>query len=142
MTRVDFYFNVPDKLIQAAELAAIALAKQRRLFVFTSGMDEAAQMQTVLWSHPPTSFLPHCLGSHPLATETPIVIDCKEASLQQDDILINLSAERPAFFSRFRGLIELVGLEEPDRAEARARFRFYRDRGYDIHTHDIAGVDT
>ena len=35
-------------------------------------------------------------------------------------------------------LIEIVSLDEEDRAQARDRFRFYRDRGYEIRTHDLS----
>ena len=34
-------------------------------------------------------------------------------------------------------LVEIVGTEEADREAARARFRFYRDRGYEIRTHNL-----
>jgi DNA polymerase-3 subunit chi len=56
----------------------------------------------------------------------------------QDDVLINLQAQHPPFFSRFRHLIELVGAEESDKIAARARFKFYRDRGYTIKSTDVA----
>lgn len=138
MTRIDFYFNVENKFRQAAELAQVALKKQRRLFMLTSDADAALQLETTLWSHPPTGFLPHCRGDHPLAQETPIVIDWRDQPPPQDDILVNLSALRPPHFSRFKGLIELVGLDEDDRLAARERYRYYRDRGYDLHTHDQA----
>lgn len=137
MTRIDFYFNVADKFRQVAELAQMALSRQRRLCVFTSGANAAAQLESALWAHPPTGFLPHCRSDHPLAAETPIVINWEGAQLLHDDILINLTPAHPAFFSRFKGLIELVGLDEDDRSEARARFRFYRDRGYEIKSHDV-----
>lgn len=138
MTRIDFYFNVEDKFRQAAELAQVALHKQRRLFMLTSDAEAAVLLETTLWSHPPTGFLPHCRSDHALASETPIVIDWHDQPPPQDDILVNLTATRPAFFSRFKGLVELVGLDEADRVEARARFRYYRDRGYELHTHDQA----
>lgn len=136
MTRIDFYFNLEDKFRQAAELAEQALRKQRRLLMLTAGSEAAAQLETVLWSHPPTGFLPHCRADHPLAQQTPIVVDWRDAEPLHDDILVNLSELRPTHFSRFKGLIELVGLDEDDRAAARERFRFYRDRGYELHTHD------
>lgn len=136
MTRIDFYFNVEDKFRQVAELAEAALSRQRRLFIYTAGAEVTARLESALCTHNPTGFLPHCRSSHPLAGETPIVIDWKEADPRHDDILINLTAVQPAFFSRFRGLIELVGLEENDRTAARNRYRFYRDRGYEIRNHD------
>ena len=137
MTRIDFYFNVPDKFRQVAELAHQALGRQRRLFIYTTGANEAAALESVLWSHPSTGFLPHCRSDHPLGPETPIVIDWQGENLLHDDILINLTPNHPPFFSRFKGLIEVVGLEEDDRSTARSRFRFYRDRGYEIKSHDV-----
>lgn len=139
MTRIDFYFNVEDKFRQVAELAQHAVNRQRRLFIYTQDIEAAAQLESALWSHPPTSFLPHCRSDHALNTETPIIIDWQGQNLLHDDVLINLTAEHPPFFSRFKGLIEVVGRDEEDRSTARVRFRFYRDRGYEIKSHDVTG---
>jgi len=43
----------------------------------------------------------------------------------------------PSYFSRFRRVVEIVTRDSDDRALARDRFRFYRDRGYEITTHDL-----
>jgi DNA polymerase-3 subunit chi len=138
MTRIDFYFNIEDKFRHVAELAQHAVSRQRRLFIYTADMQAAARLESILWSHPPTGFLPHCRSDHPLVAETPIIIDWQGQNLLHDDVLINLTPEYPPFFSRFKGLIEVVGREEDDRSTARARFRFYRDRGYEIKSHDVA----
>jgi DNA polymerase-3 subunit chi len=50
-----------------------------------------------------------------------------------------LQHPQPVFFSRFRRLIEIVGLDEADKAKARIRYKFYRDRGYEIKNYDAAG---
>ncbi len=139
MTRIDFYFNVENKFRHLAELAGQALSRQRRLYVFVPDEAAAAQLEDALWTCVPTGFLPHCRPDHALATETPIVIDWRGDNLTHDDVLINLRPDYPPFFSRFKGLIEIVGTDEADRMGARGRFRFYRDRGYDIRSHDIAG---
>jgi DNA polymerase-3 subunit chi len=52
--------------------------------------------------------------------------------LCQDDILINLSQKQLTVFSRFQQLIELVGADEEEKAMARRRYKFYRDRGYEV----------
>jgi len=59
--------------------------------------------------------------------------------LIHDDVLVNLQAQHPPFFSRFRRLIEIVGVDEEDKAAARIRYRFYRDRGYEIKSFDVMG---
>ena len=35
-------------------------------------------------------------------------------------------------------LIEIVSLDDADVGAARARYRFYRDRGYEIRSHDLS----
>jgi DNA polymerase III subunit chi len=139
MTRIDFYFNVDNKLGYLAELASTALSRQRRLFVFVPDESVAAKAEHAFSSHVPTAFLPHCRVHHALAEETPILIDWQGEQLLHDDVLVNLRSEYPPFFSRFKRLIEIVGKDDADREEARGRYRFYRDRGYEIHSHDITG---
>ena len=77
-----------------------------------------------------------------LAGETPIWIDhVVEHPGDQPDracVLINLQAEPPPFFSRFERLAEIVGIDEEDAVAARARYRFYRERGYELRTHNLA----
>jgi DNA polymerase-3 subunit chi len=52
---------------------------------------------------------------------------------------VNLRREVPPFFSRFHRLVEIVAAaDEDDAHEARTRFRYYRDRGYELRTHDMS----
>jgi len=69
---------------------------------------------------------------------TPIVIDYLATEPAHDQVLLNLQPERPALFSRFQRLIEIVSADDEDRRLARERFKFYRDRGYEIRTHDLS----
>jgi len=140
MTRIEFFFNVGNKLDKVAELSQRAVSKGRRTMVF--GPDDAVltELERVLWSGSALSFVPHCRAQHPLAPETPIVLDFKGEPLVHDDVLINLQHQHPPFFSRFRRLIEIVGTDEADKAQARVRYRFYRDRGYEIRTFDENGA--
>ncbi len=54
-------------------------------------------------------------------------------------MLINLAAEVPLFFSRFERVAELVNEQADTRSQGRARYSFYRERGYPLHTHEIKG---
>jgi DNA polymerase-3 subunit chi len=115
---------------------------------------DAAAAQTfdrMLWSASPLAFVPHCQASHPLAPRTPVVIahaadestpDGNDMTPSHDEVLLNLRDEWPPAFSRFQRLIEIVSQNDADRLSARARFKFYRDRGYDIRTHDLSGAQT
>ena len=138
MTRVEFYFNVTDKLAKATELCERAVAKGRQLTVFTQDDAMSNRLQQKLWQHTPASFLPSAHPQDDDSSHVPIIVDAAGSHLIQDDILINLKTEHPPFFSRFRYLVELVGNEEDDKVAARQRYKFYRDRGYQVKSTDAA----
>lgn len=137
MTRIEFYVNVPDKLRKVAELSEHIAGRGRQLMVYMPDAETLSRLDGVLWTHLQTGFLPHCRSDDPLAEVTPIIIDWRSEPLVHDDVLINLRTEHPPFFSRFLRLIELVGTDEADKVEARNRYRFYRDRGYEIKSIDV-----
>lgn len=139
MTEVLFYTHVDDKLKTACALTAKALARKMRVMLYTEDAAATEHLSKLLWSAPVTGFVPHCRSGDKLAQVTPVIVDHRDESLVHDQVLINLRGETPAFFSRFQRLVEIVGLEEADREAGRTRFRFYRDRGYDIRTHRLDG---
>jgi len=53
-------------------------------------------------------------------------------------VLVNLAADCPPFFERHERLLEIVAQDEEERSAGRARFKFYRERGYEIRNHDLA----
>ena len=138
MTRIDFYTHVEDKLRTACTLAGKAYGRGLKVTVFCPDPDTALRFDRLLWATPATGFVPHCGPDDALAAETPVIVDCRGEKLLHDEVLINLRAEWPPFFGRFQRLVEIVGREDDDRAAARERFRFYRDRGYEIGTHDLS----
>lgn len=138
MTKVDFYFNVTDKLAKSVELCERAIIKGRQLTIFTQDVAMSDLLQQQLWQQSPSSFLTNA-HSHALeGSFSAIVLDSTGEHLLQDDVLINLQAQHPPFFSRFRHLIEIVSMDEADKVAARVRFKFYKDRGYAIKTTDVA----
>ena len=132
MTRIDFYFNVTDKPALTHDLVQTALEKRRQVTITVADEAAANDLTSALWQQKPESFLPNVLVNHALAAQTPVVIHWQNQAVLQDELLINLSAAQPSFFSQFTQLIELVGDDEQDKAAARARYKFYRDRGYEI----------
>lgn len=139
MTRVEFFFNLDNKLDKLVELVDVAYRKNRQLLILTQSDQHSRQVSHQLWSANPQSFLPHVVLPHAEAAETPIVLTHQDDGLIKHDILINLCQETAPFFSRYTRCIELVSKEEADRLAARTRFKFYRDRGYDIKSYDALG---
>ena len=138
MTQIDFYTHVDNKLNIACKLAAKAHAQGLRMAVLCPDAAVAQQFDRMLWTAPALSFVPHCDAAHALASRTPVVFDHRDVPSSHDDVLLNLRAEWPQVFSRFQRLIEIVTQDDDDRAAARERFKFYRDRGYEIRTHDLS----
>jgi DNA polymerase III subunit chi len=138
MTQIDFYTHVEDKVQTAVRLVTKAYRQGLRLTVLFDNAEVAQQLDRALWISPAIGFIPHCFADDALARVTPIIIDRRGSEVINDDVLLNLGAERPALFSRFHRLIEIVALDDGDRHAARERYKFYRDRGYDIRTHDLS----
>jgi DNA polymerase-3 subunit chi len=139
VTRIDFYTRVEDRLRFACRLCAKAWASGLKVAVLTADEADTERFDRLLWTLSPTGFVPHVRADHALAAVTPVLIHHEAERFPHDDCLINLSGERPAAFARFRRLLEIVSNEEDDLRRARERFRFYRDRGYPLTTHDMAG---
>ncbi len=53
------------------------------------------------------------------------------------DVLINLTDEVLANFSCFERLVECLCLDENVRELGRERYRYYAERGYPLHMHEI-----
>lgn len=137
MTEVLFYTSAADKLRTTCQLSRKALERNRRVMVLTPEGRITDQLSHMLWTTPSTGFTPHCRAADRLAKVTPIIVDHATDTVIHEDVLINLCQDMPTFFSRFQRLVEIVTNDENDRAQARERYRFYRDRGYQIVTHDI-----
>ncbi|MCX9157624.1 DNA polymerase III subunit chi [Niveibacterium sp. 24ML] len=138
MTEVRFFHNAPDKLSAACRLAAAAYRHGRKVTVFAPEAGLAARFDALLWTFQPLAFVPHVLASSALASQTPVVIDPQLAEPINLEVLINLGDEAPPEFERFSQVIEIVTSDPSDRAPARARWAFYRDRGLDPSANDLS----
>jgi DNA polymerase-3 subunit chi len=137
MTQIDFYSHADNKLQVACSLSAQALERGLRVMIYTPDADTTDKLDKLMWCYPAIGFIPHCRATDRLAAETPVIIDHLAEPLPHDEVLFNLHPELPSFFSRFQRLIEIVGADEIDSQAGRVRFRFYRDRGYEIRHHDL-----
>ena len=138
MTTIDFYTHVDDRLAVAARIVAKAYAAHGTVRVLTPNAATTDALDRLLWLQPALAFLPHCRMDSAIAAETPIWIDERPAHDGPAAVLVNLHTEPPTFFSRFERLAEIVGVDEADAAAGRARFKFYRERGYELRTHNLS----
>ncbi|MEO6147701.1 MAG: DNA polymerase III subunit chi [Sulfuriferula sp.] len=137
MTRVDFYTHTPDKLDLARILTGKAYQQGLKVMLYSPDSRVVADMDKRLWETPSNSFLPHCACTASYAATTPVVLGETADHLPHDNVLINLHDSTPTFFSRFERLIEIVSLDGADQDAARLRWRFYKQRGYEMRNHDL-----
>jgi DNA polymerase-3 subunit chi len=141
MTQVDFYLVTDDGTDSrdrvACRLTDKAFRLGRRVYVYTDDESSAKQLDRLLWTFNPGSFVPHELHLKQEIEDVPVAVGCTEPPAEFADVLVSLAAEVPSFFSRFERVAEVVGATEQDKQQARSRFKFYRDRGYELETHNI-----
>ena len=132
MTNVFFYHGAEDRLQAAAAWLAQAYRERHPVLVYAPDAALAERLDRLLWTQPATGFLPHCRADDPLAAQTAVLITSSLDTLPQEERLLNLSNDVPPGFSRFSTLVEIVSDADDDRLPARDRFKFYRERGYEL----------
>ena len=141
MTRIDFYI-LPDTSGESREAYACRIAEKayqmgRHVFMHSESAEQSQRMDEMLWSFRAGSFIPHSLQSDNSSTTTAVTIAHDIEPIDNTDVLINLAQTAPVFFSRFERVAEIVDQAPQHKDKARERFRFYRDRGYELQHHNI-----
>ena len=142
MTQVDFYIldkqASGDRYQLACRVAEKARRAGRQVLIHTPIVAESKHVDNLFWTLWEQGFIPHGLLGKDEPSLNPILIGDGNADTDQHEVLINLAAEVPVFFSRFERLIECVDHDEAVKAAGRERFRYYREHGYPLKTHSIA----
>lgn len=143
MTRVDFY--VLDTADETARLRVVCRLADKifglgqQVHIHASDADQARHIDRLLWTFQDISFLPHQLAGQDTPS-APVSIGHDQMPPAGGDVLINLAAETPPFFSRFERVAEVVDEQPAIRSGGRARYRFYRDRGYPLQHHRLGAA--
>ncbi|MDX1455862.1 MAG: DNA polymerase III subunit chi [Gammaproteobacteria bacterium] len=139
MTEIDFYVlegAAPGKREQfACKLVDKVHSLGHDIFIHTDNSAVANSINELLWTFRDDSFIPHGLAGE--ETDAKVIIGSGQAPASPPHLLINLSREVPEFFSQFERVAEVLDDSEEEREAGRERFRYYRDRGYDLKTHKL-----
>ena len=112
-------------------------ADGRRILIHCPDPRQASHLDRLLWTYREDSFLPHGLVGETDPELTPILISGDGRPVGEDQVLINLAADVPEFFSRFERLCEPLDNDPAARAAGRKRYAYYRDCGYPLHHHEV-----
>ena len=139
MTRVTFYLlqdTRPDaRLRLACRLAEKASRQGHRVHVHTGDPALTQSLDEWLWTFRDTAFLPHATEVD--AADVPVTLHDSRAPTTHCDVLVNLAAEVPEYCGRFERVADIVGGDEAGRAAGRARWRYFRERGYPLEHHSM-----
>jgi DNA polymerase-3 subunit chi len=138
MTKVDFYTGSTDKLRTACQLSLKAMQSGVRTVISLSDAATTEALDKLLWHYPATAFIPHCRNGATEAEQMPVVLDHGGDKFPYHDLLISLHNECVPFFSRFERVIEIISHDAEDSGRGRERFKFYRDRGYELRHIDLS----
>lgn len=144
MTRIDFYVTdeaAPDSALRiACRIAEKAYLQRLPTHIHTDSGQQSEAIDQLLWSFRPERFIPHewSKGYTPPSStlrHPPITIGHTPPAHQEIEVVINLATEVPLFFSRHNRLAEII--DGNGKHAGRARYKFYKDRGYELSTHKL-----
>jgi DNA polymerase-3 subunit chi len=142
VTKVDFYTGSTDKLRTACQLSHKAMQNGMRTAISLPDAATSEALDRLLWHYPATAFIPHCHSDAEDADQMPVVLNHGSDKFPHHDLLISLHNECLPYFSRFERVIEIIGNDAEDSRMGRERFKFYRDRGYELRHIDLTSAKT
>lgn len=141
MTQVDFYVLKDDSALNrvqfACRLADKAYRLGHRVYIHTESPQQTRQLDDLLWTFQQNSFVPHSVYQDAGDAPPPVLLAHDAEPDASNQVLINLAADVPLFFSRFERVAELVNQDAGIRQQGRSRYSFYKERGYPLRTHEI-----
>lgn len=146
MTDVAFHLNVGADAAAVrgylCRLLAKAYAARARVWVVVAE-EEVEPLDEALWTLPADDFVPHARLDQPeaLRQRSPIVIATPQAAPQGPrNVLVNAQPQWLAWVETAAParVIEVVGSDEPAKAQARQRWRRYQQLGWTLQAHDRA----
>ena len=95
--------------------------------------EKVDQLDKALWTFSPTKFLPHGTERDPYPDEQPILISHGFPALNKPSLLVMVDGtayEGEHHFDRIFDLFD--GTDDDEAAEARKRWKTYKDKGYEL----------
>lgn len=112
--------------------------------IYIHAADEAMaqELDELLWSFRPESFIPHMIvGTDVEEEEVPVLIGYQgsldETYCSNYEVLLNLHAEVPDFHAHFSRIAEIISADEACKASGREHWQFYKDKAFDLQAHEV-----
>ena len=139
MTQIDFYILPDDPGLDPMMYTCRLIEKVYRLghgiYVYCADDAQSQSVDELLWQTDAASFIPHSHSDQ--QDSSPVLIGTDTPPDHHGEVMVNLSGDIPNFFSRFRRVAEIVPANPQNRTKSRQNYRFYKERGYPLKTHNI-----
>lgn len=141
MTQVDFYIlekgGDPARMDFVCRLAEKASGSGQRVYIHAEDAAQSEQLDALLWQFRDDSFVAHQSAGGEGDDIAPVLLGHDHEPDASREVLINLASEVPPFFSRFERTLEVINEDPALREAGRARYSYYKDRGYPLRHHKI-----
>jgi DNA polymerase-3 subunit chi len=140
MPRADFYLiakprfrDAPLRLV--CELVKKAYAQGQSLLVLASSLEQAEELDGLLWEFDEDAFIPHQLAGDEDDAITPVLIVAPGTEAVDRPLVLNLREDcAPGLFER---VLEVVAADEAQRSGSRARWKTYQHAGFELNKFDM-----
>lgn len=124
--------------VLACDLAASAWRLGKKVLIACETEEQALRLDEALWQRDVDEFVPHNLSGEVTNFATPIEISwVGKRNAQRRDVLISLQHNVPDFAQSFNHIIDFVPKNETEKAQARERYKQYRQLGWQLSTEQV-----
>lgn len=140
MPKVNFYL-LKDQSEEGRALFACRLAEQLNrqslpVQFAVETEEDAARLDTLLWSYAPESFLPHARVSDSKAKDVNVLVGTEKQPLRASTLL-NLTDALPPQHASCTTIAEFIRNDEEARARSRQQWQSYKQLGYELQLHQL-----
>ncbi len=144
MSQADFYImkeaEDEQRFFVACRLTEKAMAQGLKVYIHTASEQSAQDMDDLLWSFKPESFIPHTivgLEDNMDDEEIPVLIGYEGNASTKGQLLINLCDKVPDEHENFDRIAEIVPNREEAKAISREHWNTYKTLGFELKHHQM-----
>lgn len=121
--------NSTSLIYQVCKQAAHYYRNKQKVYIYTNDQAEAHNIDEMLWSFEPESFVAHNLVGEGPRGGSPVEISWKNPTSRRP-VLINLCNTVPDFANQFTTIIDFVPTDDALKQQARDRYRTCKQWGF------------
>ncbi len=138
MPKVNFYLlKESDEAARrrfACRLAEQQTKQGQRVFLLTASQQDAQEMDQLLWSYTPESFLPHALSD---ANTSNVGVVVGYQARKDFGCVLNLSDTMISEYPGLSAVAEFILNDDSAKARSRTRWNSYKQLGYELQLHQL-----